>query len=232
MIITRILVGVAAAFVLLFGLFFSKWTFSLLIAVASFISMWELTGALKRAGFNPLTWAGLLFSSAFIPASYFTGMEGVLALYAMLGFCAMAHRLFHPECTATDILATVFSLFYAGLPFVFVYFTFCLEPEGLGYTAILTGIACALSSDTFSFFIGTFWGRTKLLPQISPNKTVEGSVGGVVGSLVAALVLGLWVQTIWGLSIGLEHFIILGVLWPESRISGIYFRATAECWIG
>lgn len=228
MIITRIIVGALAALLLLFALFFSEWTFYVLLACASFLAMFEIYAALTRAGFKPLSWTGFLFALLFVPAGYFTGMDGVVALYAMLGFAAMVHRLFHPECTISDIFASVFSLFYAGLPFAFLFFTFNLSPEGLahtdprglGYTAVLTAVACSLASDIFAFFTGTILGRSKLSPDISPHKTIEGSVGGAIGSLVAAAALAFRVQGIWGLSIGWEHFLILGVLCTVTAQTG------------
>lgn len=212
MIVTRVIVGILAALLLLFSLFFSKWTFYLVLAGASFLSLWEIYAALKRAGFNPLRWTGLVFSILFVPVGYFGGMDCVIALYAMLGFASMAHRLFHPECTLQDIFSSIFSLFYTGLPFIMIFFTVRLQPEAYGFIAVLTAVACPLNSDIFAFFTGTVLGRAKLSPEISPNKTIEGSAGGVVGSITAGIVLWLWVQKIWGLSIGVEHFIILGIL--------------------
>lgn len=42
--------------------------------------------------------------------------------------------------------------------------------------------------DTFAYFGGRFFGRRKLMPQISPSKTVEGSVSGLLGSALAGTV--------------------------------------------
>lgn len=72
---------------------------------------------------------------------------------------------------------------------------------GLGLAAILSmrndwenGLALCLfivlatwANDTFAYLIGKKWGKTKLLPKISPNKTVEGSLAGVVAAVVVAL---------------------------------------------
>ncbi len=43
-------------------------------------------------------------------------------------------------------------------------------------------------NDTGAFYTGTFWGKRKLCPSISPNKTIEGSVGGAVAGMVAGFV--------------------------------------------
>lgn len=42
----------------------------------------------------------------------------------------------------------------------------------------------AWSTDTFAYFSGYFFGSKKLLPSVSPKKTVEGSIGGIIGSIL------------------------------------------------
>lgn len=51
---------------------------------------------------------------------------------------------------------------------------------------VFFAIACAMGSDTGAYFAGRFTGRTKLMPRVSPNKTVEGAIGGLLGSVVLA----------------------------------------------
>jgi len=60
--------------------------------------------------------------------------------------------------------------------------------------------------DTFAYFTGRFMGRNKLSPEISPNKTIEGSIGGLVGSGIVGLALGFAVN-----SKSIVLFILLGV---------------------
>ncbi|MFQ5700689.1 MAG: phosphatidate cytidylyltransferase [Acidobacteriota bacterium] len=47
-------------------------------------------------------------------------------------------------------------------------------------------------SDAAAYAIGTMWGRHKLMPLISPRKTVEGAVGALVVSIVAAVAARAW----------------------------------------
>jgi phosphatidate cytidylyltransferase len=48
----------------------------------------------------------------------------------------------------------------------------------------------AFGTDIFAYFAGSFLGRHKLCPSISPKKTVEGAIGGVVGSVLLCGVFG------------------------------------------
>ncbi|HHZ01793.1 MAG TPA: phosphatidate cytidylyltransferase [Tissierellia bacterium] len=46
----------------------------------------------------------------------------------------------------------------------------------------------AFGSDTFAYFSGKLFGKHKLYPKVSPNKTIEGAIGGVIGSTILSLI--------------------------------------------
>ena len=56
------------------------------------------------------------------------------------------------------------------------------ETHGAFYVVLC--LAAAWLSDGAAYFVGTFCGKHKLCPEISPKKTVEGAVGGVVGNII------------------------------------------------
>src|SRR5690606_14279428 len=50
---------------------------------------------------------------------------------------------------------------------------------------------CAVGSDVVAYFVGSRFGRTKITPRISPNKSLEGLIAGAVASiLIAVLIVG------------------------------------------
>ncbi|MFD1953786.1 phosphatidate cytidylyltransferase [Paenibacillus thailandensis] len=61
-----------------------------------------------------------------------------------------------------------------------------IEDHGLFLTFLCFG--CIWASDIGAYFTGRAFGKHKLWPSISPNKTVEGALGGIALSLVVALV--------------------------------------------
>jgi phosphatidate cytidylyltransferase len=61
-------------------------------------------------------------------------------------------------------------------------------PDGLGWRWVLFTVYVAMGSDTGGYFAGRTWGRRKLLPAVSPSKTVEGALGAVAGAVGVALV--------------------------------------------
>ena len=58
------------------------------------------------------------------------------------------------------------------------------SPDGIN--KLLLVILLAVVTDSGAYFVGRFTGRTKLAPNVSPNKTVEGAVGGLAATIVAA----------------------------------------------
>ena len=62
-------------------------------------------------------------------------------------------------------------------------------PEGGSWLIVLTAITAG--SDSGAYYTGRAFGKTKLCPGISPNKTREGALGGLVTGLVAAVIFAL-----------------------------------------
>ena len=84
-----------------------------------------------------------------------------------------------------------------------------LMPEGKEWVLFL--IATVWAGDTSAFLSGSFFGRHKLYPKISPNKTFEGLAGAIAGSIIVAVAFALLfiprleigVSIIMGLGLGI-----------------------------
>jgi phosphatidate cytidylyltransferase len=88
-----------------------------------------------------------------------------------------------------DVSASVFCLLYVG-------FTLISLPalrEQTNGPSLVAFLLCAVwAGDIAALYIGRAWGRHKLAPSLSPNKTWEGALGSLAGSLlVTAALLGL-----------------------------------------
>ena len=66
-------------------------------------------------------------------------------------------------------------------------------------------------TDTFAYFTGRFFGRHKLIPEVSPKKTVEGSVGGTVFCIVGYIVFGLVMQFGYGFTVNYAMLAVAGL---------------------
>lgn len=60
----------------------------------------------------------------------------------------------------------------------------CLYLYELERSLILIAVMISVATDAFAFFAGKVLGRNKIFPIISPNKTLEGTIGGVLSSVV------------------------------------------------
>ncbi len=74
-----------------------------------------------------------------------------------------------------------------------------------GAWLMLLVAVCVWMTDTGAYLVGRKWGRHKLAPALSPNKTVEGSLGGLTLAVVTGVCFGVWIHLPWqhGLAVGL-----------------------------
>ena len=99
-----------------------------------------------------------------------------------------------PVLTAGRIRVPDVAYLFFGACYIGMGFAAFLSARLEGLAGVLSVIACVWATDTGAYFAGRFWGRRKLWPAISPNKTVEGFFGGLVSSVAAAAVA----QTVGG----------------------------------
>lgn len=66
--------------------------------------------------------------------------------------------------------------------------------------------------DTFAYFVGRFLGKHKLIPEISPKKTIEGSIGGILFTIGGFALYGLIVNNAFGQSLSYLKLCVLGLI--------------------
>lgn len=114
----------------------------------------------------------------------------VLAIYFVLVF---------PKFEAEKLMATYFSYLY--VPVLICYLYIIRENIQGGMFLVWLVIIAASGTDIFAYFTGSFFGKHKLAPVLSPKKSIEGAVGGVVGAALLALIYGIVIQKM-GIEIG------------------------------
>lgn len=206
----RVLVGLLAGGVLFVLLCLGKWALLVLVAIAACISHYEMMRVMQKIGFKPLFWPGFVYTVAIVPVFTFSGSDGLWAATAFLVMLTLALRVFSLKRSTYDAFASLASLLYPMPLFIFFILALFL-PDPMGYTIMIIGIVQAIMTDVFSYFVGVTLGKHKLSPEISPNKTIEGSIGGIVGGTLTSIVL-FFVQSSWYAAYPLWVFISLGVL--------------------
>lgn len=104
---------------------------------------------------------------------------------------------------------------FLGIVYIPFLLSFAVAARSLerGFHYIWLVVIGAVATDTFAYFTGVTIGKTKILPHISPKKTVEGSVGGVIGCMLAMMMYGMFVMNGNGYEhVQVYHFAVLGLL--------------------
>ena len=81
-----------------------------------------------------------------------------------------------------------------------------------GFFYLLFAVLSGCVTDIFAYLTGKSLGRHKLCPVISPNKTVEGSIGGIVGTVAVLLSLGFTLEKANVLQVNLSALTIYALL--------------------
>lgn len=81
-----------------------------------------------------------------------------------------------------------------------------------GTALVFAPVLITWASDTFAYFVGRAWGRHKLIPRVSPGKTVEGAVGAVIGSVLVGGAYALVLQPFTTYRPGLVEMAVFGLL--------------------
>jgi phosphatidate cytidylyltransferase len=95
----------------------------------------------------------------------------------------------HPRGALPDMAATLLMVFFVGFLGSFGLQLRCGRdiPGQEGAWLLLITLLVTKASDIGAYFVGTMMGRHKLIPGISPAKSIEGAVGGLLSSAVIAV---------------------------------------------
>ena len=147
----------------------------------------ELYRMMKRA--RPVNLAGFVT----LIALAFTALYGereqlvlVLVLSLPVTYLLAAARQTR-ENVSWGIAATYLGVIWIGLAIAHAVMLRELDHGGALLLDVLIG---TFISDTAAYFGGHAWGRRRLAPRISPNKTVEGLIAGIVGGTFAFWLFG------------------------------------------
>jgi phosphatidate cytidylyltransferase len=196
----RIITAVVLIPIVLFVVFLTPpWHLVFTIAVTAVAAMaaWEFLGLAEKGGASPPRTAvtialGALFGVNFQWPDHTAAIFGILCL-GLLVYCTF----FRPvEQVMADAATSIFCLLYIG-------YTLIALPtlhEAANGPSLVAFLLCVVwVGDVAALYIGKAWGRHKLAPRISPNKTWEGAVGSLAGSVLMA-------ASLWGLAELLEQW--------------------------
>lgn len=203
---------IGAVFVL--GMIFSRpIVFHIGVAAACFVVLYELHVTFKQERKWQLVVLDYVFAFIFLLAPIvrqFLQRETIvffLASYLML--LSIFSVIWYNSIKFTDVTRSFFTLIYAVvLPMHLTY----IRMMDYGVALVFLPFLGAWMPDTFAYFAGSLFGKHKLIPNVSPNKTVEGAVGAVAGAVVIFLMYGLVLSGCFGFRVHYASLLVLALI--------------------
>ncbi|MDF2902821.1 MAG: phosphatidate cytidylyltransferase [Bacillus sp. (in: firmicutes)] len=184
----RIVTAIIAAAIFLPIVIFGGSLFIFLAYLLASIALFELLKMRKLSLFSIPGMISLILLWIFlIPTQYegvldninYTKSElGLLAILLFLTYTVASKNRF----TFEDVGFSTLAIIYVGTGFYYF-----IETREADLIYIFYSLFIIWATDSGAYFIGRAFGKNKLWPEISPNKTVEGFIGGILCALVVAV---------------------------------------------
>ena len=168
------------------------WTFIVLVLALIIGGLYEFFYMIKKKGIPIYSYVGI-FIGILIPASIYSRFELTRnweLLFIVLAFLLILLLQFarRDNTNATvGISTTMFGVFYVSWLFSFLIKIKFLLPGEQGLKLLAFILIVTKAGDIGALLIGSRYGKHPLLPRISPNKSIEGSIGSFTFSVAAAL---------------------------------------------
>ncbi len=210
--IKRTITGLALAAILFLALWGGGLWFAIPCMITTCLSFYEMIRATVQAGHNPVQWPCWLCFVLSIPLYYYYG--SVALMMPLVGGAFMLISItviYRKEPKLEDIMVSCLPLVSVLLPGM------CMlglqKAPAREHQMLLTLLAFGipLMGDTMAYFLGSRFGRHKLCPAVSPNKSIEGAAAGLGGSMVFAMITA-GIFSFFGPIPPFWHFPILGLL--------------------
>jgi phosphatidate cytidylyltransferase len=192
----RIVTGIVGGIAFLSLVYLGEEWYSLLVLLLAVAGLYEFY---RMAGIKPFGVAGLLgyllMISLLLPhlvlgIGQVPTADLLLPVLLLLFYPVLQKNQFHIE----HVALTVIGALYIGYGFAYMAETRYIPNDGLILTLLV--ILGIWATDSGAYFIGKTWGRRKLWPSISPNKTVEGAIGGLLVTVLIVLAVNAWIGSL------------------------------------
>lgn len=210
---TRTITGAFLACGLIFAIAMGGWVFSVMCIVAICVALYEMIHVLNEKGHQMVRWPVWLATVLSIPCFVLYDNMILVPIVALTTMLVVGYVLFHGEPKVEDILYSLMPFYAVSLPGMCLLAQINAPQRYQQVLLLVTSFVVPLAGDTAAYFIGSKFGRRKLIPAVSPNKSVEGAVAGLAGSLLGALIVyGITAACVEAALPPVWHFVLLGIL--------------------
>jgi phosphatidate cytidylyltransferase len=188
---TRVMVAIVALPILILVIVVGDWLFALVVFTALMLAGDEYTRLVRQGDFRPPEWLILAIIALALAATWFDHpdwRDPGLALLLIAGLLQAIWDYEHVQPNPiTHLALAVFGGVYIGWLGSNLLAVRSLD-DGAYLTLALYG--CVIVSDSAAYFVGRQWGRHKMSPRVSPQKSWEGYAGSVIGGTLCGALAG------------------------------------------
>lgn len=181
----RIITAVLGIPLLLSVMYFGDIYLKILLTLLVLIGLFEFSRFFKTVVY----WDYLLLAGLSFLFMAYTGMLGsnfLLWFYIQLFYYLV--RVVFSGGKPIEQSWHIFTIFYVAGLFSFIW----LIRVKFGFQWLFFGLVITWLTDTGAFYTGMRYGKSKLAPTISPNKTIEGALGGLVWAIIAGVIFAVF----------------------------------------
>jgi len=168
------------------------WVLLVLLGAAVTVAADELLAMARGAGIACGRWLPLVCLVGLMTASWSLGLVGftwaAVATVMMIPTVQLAHPD-RPAGSLTGAAVGTFSVLFLGVMAVCIGWIRLWPDEGFAVRMVLLYLATIWIGDSGAYYVGRRFGRRRMSPRISPNKTWEGLAAGMVTAVGAAAIL-------------------------------------------
>lgn len=177
------------------------------LLILSLLGLYEFYKVSKKKNIKPFSIIGYIFVIVyFLLLNRQMDLKIIIFLMVMFVLICLILPVINTRYTYIDSAVTLLGMLYVP-----IFFSFIVLINQMKYGNLLIWLVFISSwlCDTTAYYVGRFFGKTKLCPKVSPKKTVEGSIGGLFGSALACGLFGYVISKL-GVNIALYHYFIIG----------------------
>ena len=121
----------------------------------------------------------------------FLPVDGNVVAYSVLITIMLGTTVFSKSYTIEDAVFPIAMSFYVGFGF-----NALLDARVAGFDKVLLALFIVWATDSAAYLIGMNFGKHKLAPRVSPNKSIEGFIGGILGAVLVIAIFMLVDSTV------------------------------------
>jgi phosphatidate cytidylyltransferase len=200
--------------------------FTIFIAILTTIGLYEVAAMTKARGsaLAVLIMLGLVAAAPMLTRVLI--YPSIVPIVVAAGMIALTVRVGLHGAARVSVGPSLIALGALWVGVLFPYFALLRNASG-GVGAIILMILLVVASDSGAYFAGRSLGRIKLLPRVSPNKTVEGAIGGLAAVVVAVLILRPWLVPAWTARSAVAIGLGIGVLAQAGDLANSAYKRVA-----